>query len=231
MSRATRLLCLLQALRRHSRPVTASALAAELEVSERTLYRDVAALIAEGAPIYGEAGVGYVLRPGLFLPPLMFNEDEIEAVVLGLRYVNQRGDVVLTHAAAEALAKIKAILPTSSNQILETPTALPGPSFHSFPENVIDITILRTAIYTRTKIHISYLDADGNYSDRTVWPIALGFMNYSRVLVAKCELRQDYRTFRTDRILKVENLKVCYPEHRNTLLQEWLDQIKLSESS
>jgi len=97
---------LLQALRGKKRPVTAAVLAAQLEVSERTLYRDIAELTALGAPIFGEAGVGYVLRSGLFLPPLMLNAEETEAIVLGLRYVDQRGDDVLSHAAANALAKL-----------------------------------------------------------------------------------------------------------------------------
>src|SRR5580693_2701355 len=110
MARTTRLLALLQILRGKSRPVTAAALAAELEVSERTLYRDIAELSAQGAPIYGEAGIGYVLRPGLFLPPLMLSEDETEAVLLGLRYVDRRGDETLTQAAAGALAKISSVL-------------------------------------------------------------------------------------------------------------------------
>ena len=106
MARTARLLTLLQSLRGRSRPVTAAVLAAELEVSERTLYRDIAELTAQGAPIQGEAGVGYILRPGLFLPPLMLTDEETEAVVLGLRYVDQRGDEVLREAAAVALAKI-----------------------------------------------------------------------------------------------------------------------------
>ena len=106
MARSTRLLMLLQTLRGRSRPVTVSALAAELGVSERTLYRDIAELSAQGAPIYGEAGIGYVLRPGLFLLLLMLTENETEAIVLGLRYVDQRGDEVLAQAAAVALAKM-----------------------------------------------------------------------------------------------------------------------------
>ncbi len=105
MSRTSRLLTLLQVLRGKSRPVTAATLASELEISERTLYRDIAELTALGAPIFGEAGIGYVLRSGLFLPPLMLNADETEAIVLGLRYVDQRGDEVLGKAAAGALAK------------------------------------------------------------------------------------------------------------------------------
>src|SRR5580692_10886338 len=108
MARTTRLLALLQILRGKSRPVTASALADELEVSERTLYRDIADLSAQGAPIYGEAGIGYVLRPGLFLPPLMLTEDETEAIVLGRRHVDQRGDEVLAQAAGENRRRARA---------------------------------------------------------------------------------------------------------------------------
>src|SRR5579863_9586963 len=127
MSRSTRLLRLLQAMRGRRRPVTAAMLAAELEVSERTIYRDVADLMAQGAPISGEAGFGYILRPGLFLPPLMLTEDEVEAVILGLRYVDQRGDAVLKAAAADALAKIGAVLSPKAQASLMTPMTLPGP--------------------------------------------------------------------------------------------------------
>src|SRR5271169_1825979 len=127
MSRSTRLLRLLQAMRGRRQPVTAARLAEELEVSERTIYRDVADLMAQGAPISGEAGVGYVLRPGLFLPPLMLTEDEIEAVLLGLRYVDQRGDTVLKAAASDALAKIGAVLSPAAQASLATPMTLPGP--------------------------------------------------------------------------------------------------------
>src|SRR3984893_10804672 len=128
---------LLQTLRGRSRPVTASALAASLSVSERTLYRDIAELTAQGAPIYGEAGIGYVLRPGLFLPPLMLSEDETEAVVLGLRYVGQRGDEVLARAASDALAKIAAVLSPAAEEAMRNPTALPGPPGWGFPANEV----------------------------------------------------------------------------------------------
>src|ERR1700730_11430040 len=135
MSRSTRLLRLLQAMRGRRRPVTAAMLAAELEVSERTIYRDVAYLMAQGAPIEGEAGVGYILRPGLFLPPLMLSEDEIEAVLLGLRYVDQRGDAVLKAAASDALAKIGAVLSPSAQASLANPLTMPGPP-PAFPANI-----------------------------------------------------------------------------------------------
>jgi predicted DNA-binding transcriptional regulator YafY len=154
VARSTRLLMLLQTLRGRSRPVTASALAAELGVSERTLYRDIAELSAQGAPIYGEAGIGYVLRPGLFLPPLMLTEDETEAIVLGLRYVDQRGDEVLAQAAAVALAKIGAVLAPAAKEALQNPIALPGPRGPGFPANAVDLRTFRAAIRSQRKLRI-----------------------------------------------------------------------------
>src|SRR6266852_8311171 len=126
--RSVRLLALLQALRCRRNAVTAAALARELQVSERTIYRDLAELAAQGAPIQGEAGVGYVLRPGLFLPPLMLSEDETEAVLLGLRYVDQRGDEVLTKAAGNARAKIAAVLSQEMQATANAPLSIPGPN-------------------------------------------------------------------------------------------------------
>src|ERR1700686_2462624 len=143
MSRSARLLSLLQTLRGRRRPVTAAQLADEMGVSERTIYRDLAELIAQRAPIEGAAGIGYVLRPGLFLPPLMLSEDETEAVVLGLRYVDQRGDAVLAKAAADALAKIAAVLSPTAQEALQNPTALPGPPVWGFPANEVDLAALR----------------------------------------------------------------------------------------
>jgi predicted DNA-binding transcriptional regulator YafY len=173
VARSTRLLMLLQTLRGRSRPVTASALAAELGVSERTLYRDIAELSAQGAPIYGEAGIGYVLRPGLFLPPLMLTEDETEAIVLGLRYVDQRGDEVLAKAAAVALAKIGAVLAPAAKEALQNPIALPGPRGPGFPANAVDLRTFRAAIRSQRKLRIGYIDAKGARSKRVVWPIGL----------------------------------------------------------
>ena len=135
MSRSARLLALLQALRCRRRPVTAAALARELQVSERTIYRDLSELAAQGAPVQGEAGVGYMLRPGLFLPPLMLTEDETEAILLGLRYVDQRGDDVLTKAAANAHAKILAVLPQEGQIAATLPMTIPGPKGGGFPDN------------------------------------------------------------------------------------------------
>jgi predicted DNA-binding transcriptional regulator YafY len=221
LSRTNRLLSLLQLLRARNFPVTAAVLAEELCVSERTLYRDVATLIAQGAPIQGEAGLGYVLRPGLFLPPLMLTEDETEAVVLGLGYVDRRGDAVLGEAAASALAKIASVLSPRALEALHNPTVLPGPEGRDFPANLVELQVLRAAIKAQAKLRLDYADVTGAKTERVVWPIALGFLNQARVLVAWCELRDDYRTFRTDRIAQAHDLEQRYAGRRGLLLRAW----------
>lgn len=221
MARTSRLLSLLQILRGKRRPVTAAALAEELSVSERTLYRDIAELVAQGAPIQGEAGIGYILRPGLFLPPLMLSEDETEAIVLGLRYVEQRGDDTLGHAAREALAKIEAVLPPAAQEIARNPIALPGPSHKGFPDNRVAIEVFRSAIRSQAKLRIDYGDLNGQATTRVIWPIAIGFMNEARMLAAWCELRQDFRHFRTDRIAAASEIGERYPGRRSQLVKAW----------
>ncbi|WP_248805321.1 helix-turn-helix transcriptional regulator [Pseudomonas sp. MWU13-2100] len=221
MSRTSRLLTLLQVLRAKSRPTTAAALACELEVSERTVYRDIAELTALGAPIQGEAGVGYVLRSGLFLPPLMLNADETEAIVLGLQYVDQRGDEVLSKAASDALAKIAAVLAPAAQEALRNPTLLPGPRGYGYPDNAVPLNVFRQAIRDQAKLHIDYADVNRVPSQRLIWPLALGFMNEARVVVAWCELRQALRTFRTDRIATAREQGERYPGRRSDLLRQW----------
>jgi predicted DNA-binding transcriptional regulator YafY len=218
VSRSARLLDLLQALRGRRQPVTAAYLAEALEVSERTIYRDVATLMSQGAPIQGEAGVGYMLGQGLFLPPLMLSEDETEAVLLGLRYVDQRGDEVLRKAAAIALAKIGAVLSPQAEATLAGPLAVPGPTPEAFPENAVPLSQLRAAIRGGRRLEIAYLDGAGRSSQRVIWPAQLGFMERARVVAAWCELRQDFRNFRTDRILAAAELD-RYPARRPDLLQ------------
>jgi predicted DNA-binding transcriptional regulator YafY len=217
MSRSARLLSLLQAMRGRRQPVTAARLAEALEVSERTIYRDVADLMAQGAPIEGEAGVGYILRPGLFLPPLMLSEDEVEAVMLGLRYVDQRGDEVLQAAASVASAKISAVLSPQAQAQITSPLSLPGPS-RTFPRNAVPLDKLRGAIRDRVRLDIRYEDEQERRTERTVWPIQLGFMDQARILCAWCELRQDFRTFRTDRIVAMTRLD-RYPAQRADLVR------------
>ncbi|WP_448951934.1 helix-turn-helix transcriptional regulator [Labrys neptuniae] len=225
MARTSRLLALLQILRAKRRPVTAAALAEELAVSERTLYRDIAELVAQGAPIQGEAGIGYVLRPGLFLPPLMLSEEETEAIVLGLRYVEQRGDDTLSRAASEAVAKIEAVLPPAALEIARNPVALPGPKRANFPENRVAIEVLRRAIRAQAKLRIDYGDLIGQATTRVIWPIAIGFMNETRSLAAWCELRQDFRHFRTDRIVAASEIGERYPGRRSQLVKTWRSQM------
>ena len=225
MSRSTRLLALLQALRRRRLPVTAATLAREMEVSERTIYRDLSELAAQGAPVEGEAGVGYILRPGLFLPPLMLTEDETEAVMLGLRYVDQRGDDILATAAENARAKIATVLSQERQDAALTPMTIPGPDGHGFPENKVPLNLLRFAIRTQKRLAINYIDGEERHTQRVVWPIQLGFMDNARVLTGWCELRQAFRFFRTDRIVAAE-LHDRYPARRADLVRDFHVQLR-----
>lgn len=220
MSRAERLLELMQCLRRHRYPVSGAALASELGISLRTLYRDIAALQAQGARIDGEPGVGYVLRPGFMLPPLMFSEDEIEALVLGSRWVADRADDPLGRAARNALAKIAAVLPTELRNALDASALFVGPGAVIAAGDQALVSI-RHAIRSESKLHIRYRDLQGRTSDRVIWPFALGFFDQVRIVAAWCERRQDYRHFRTDRIADLTVLDSRYPRRRQALLKEW----------
>jgi len=220
MSRSERLFSLLQALRRFRRPVSGKALAEELGVSMRTLYRDIATLQAQGADIEGEPGVGYVLRPGFILPPLMFSEDEIEALVLGSRWVADRGDDLLGTAARNAIAKIAAVLPAELRESLDAANLLAGPGKRVVAE-AVDLGVVRKAIRSERKLSIRYQDAGGAATKRLIWPFALGFFDRVHVVVAWCELRRDFRHFRIDRIASLSVTDVRYARRRQALLKEW----------
>ncbi len=220
MSRSQRLLDLIQLLRRHRRPVAGAMLAAELGVSLRTLYRDIEALKAQGASIDGEAGVGYVLRPGFMLPPLMFTEEEIEALVLGSRWVSERTDGPLGNAARNALAKIGAVLPDDLKDSLDASSLLIGPG-EPIAAGDAELAAIRGAIRSEHKLQISYADASGQATRRTIWPFALAFFDRVRVVAAWCELRGGYRAFRTDRIARLKTTEKRYPRRRLALLKEW----------
>jgi predicted DNA-binding transcriptional regulator YafY len=223
MSRAERLLDLIQLLRRHRAPVSGPALASELGISIRTLYRDIATLQAQGADIQGEPGLGYVLRPGFTLPPLMFTADEIEALVLGSRWVARRAeDARLGDAAANAIAKITSVLPEDLRQSVEGAALLVGAG-EVIPA-VVDLGAIRLAIRSERKLAIAYRNADGSATERAVWPFAIGFFDRVRVVAAWCELRQDYRTFRLDRISRMEALPDRYPRRRAVMLKEWRER-------
>ncbi|SMH47912.1 helix-turn-helix transcriptional regulator [Azospirillum agricola] len=220
MSRAERLLDLVQLLRRHRRPVSGRALANELGVSLRTLYRDIAVLQAQGARIEGEAGVGYVLQPGFLLPPLMFSEEEIEALVLGSRWVAGRTDGRLAAAARNALAKIAAVLPVELRDGLDASTLLIGPG-EAAAAGDAELATIRQAIRSERKLVISYRDRDGADSQRVIWPFALGFFDRVRVVVAWCERREAIRHFRTDRIRALTETETRYPRRRQALYKAW----------
>lgn len=221
MRRADRLLRLVQILRRHRRPVTATTIADELEVCQRTVYRDIAGLIDEGVPIRGEAGVGYVLGDGYDLPPLMFTADEIEAMLVGLRWVEARGDASLVRAAADVVAKIGQILPSHLKPVLFEP-AVDAPRYPlQLPEETIDVASLRAAIRNCRKVAIAYEDEKGRATERVIWPLALGYFEMSRIVIAWCELRDDFRHFRTDRVRAAEISQQRYPGSRVKLLAKW----------
>ena len=218
MSRSVRLLDLLQALRRRRRPVSAARLAAETGISLRTLTRDIATLRAQGAPIEGEAGLGYVLKPGFVLPPLMFEEDEIDALILGLRFVMQRGDEELGSAAEGALAKIEAVLPPLSQDARSTSPLLAGPGRSGDGRHLATI---RAAVRAERKLRLSYTDKRGVASERVVWPVAVGFFEAGEMLASWCEARADFRDFRLDRIVELTILEDRLPRRHRIILAEW----------
>jgi predicted DNA-binding transcriptional regulator YafY len=219
MSRAARLLDLLELLRRHRNPVAGTALAAELGISIRTLYRDIATLQAQGADIEGEPGLGYVLRPGFTLPPLMFSADEIEALVLGSRWVAAWTDARLGSAGRNAMSKITAVLPSELREHVESSTLFVAQG-NKLPETV-DLATIRLAIRQEQKLTIEYRSNDLTESTRTIWPFMVGFFERVRVVAAWCELRQDYRHFRVDRILNMAAADSRYPRRRAAMLKEW----------
>lgn len=220
MARSDRLLSLTQALRRRRNPVTAATLAEEMRVSERTIYRDIASLQASGVPVRGEAGLGYLLESGFDLPPLMFTPEECEALMLGARFVRQRGDIALKRVIDDAIAKIEAALPANLRLALRE-ASLYAPFFGTMPADAIDTEELRRAVRENRKIRIHYRDLQEQETERVLWPILLGYFERSRGLVAYCELRQDYRHFRTDRILRLDILSERPPRRRAVLLREW----------
>jgi predicted DNA-binding transcriptional regulator YafY len=220
MSRTTRLFKLMDALRGHRRPVTAARLADDLAVSVRTVYRDIQALIDLGAPLEGEAGMGYLLRAGFFLPPLMFGEEELEALVLGARWVQGQGDVTLAQAAASALAKIATASPKDLRDKMAD-TGLWAPRFPTPAEHPTGLRTIRQAMRLEHKLSVTYVDESGATTERVLWPIALAFFQGKRLLVAWCELRNGFRHFRPDRIAALNCTGQPYPTRRAALAKTW----------
>jgi predicted DNA-binding transcriptional regulator YafY len=220
MRRADRLFQIIQILRRGRGPVTADTMAEELETSRRTIYRDIADLMAQRVPIRGEAGVGYVLEGGFDLPPLMLTADEIEAAVLGAQWVASRGDPALSRAALDLVAKISAAVPERLRPLILDPTTRSPPSNWRRPDG-LDMARVRASIHAGLKLHLQYRDEQERETRRTVWPIAVGYMDAVRLLVAWCELRGDFRSFRTDRVIDAAFLDERYPERPAILRAKW----------
>jgi predicted DNA-binding transcriptional regulator YafY len=222
MRRADRLFEIVQILRRARGPLTAGAIAAALETSRRSVYRDIAALIAQRVPIRGEAGIGYVLDPGFDMPPLMLTSDEVEAVVLGAQWVVVHADDGLARAAADVLAKVAAVVPPHLRAAIEDPAVITQPKRRAPDDTGVDVARLRAWSLQGRKLAIRYTDAEGQSSARTIWPFLIGYLDSVRMLIAWCELRGDFRMFRTDRLTAVDFLDTPYPERRATLRRRWL---------
>jgi len=228
MSRTERLLDLLQILRRHRAPMTGGALASELGISIRTLYRDIATLQGQGAEIEGEPGLGYVLRPGFMLPPLMFSSDELEALVLGASWVGRQiDDSRLSAAASNALSKIAAVLPPDLRQQIDAAATIVVSSRRPPAPTQIDAALLRDAIRKEIKLRIGYRDDAGRETERVIWPFLIGFFEQHKVVSAWCELRNDYRHFRLDRIATAAPTGERLPRRRNALLKEWREKMDI----
>jgi len=220
MRRAERLFEIVQILRRARQPVSAQRIAQELETSKRSVYRDMAALMAQRVPITGEAGIGYVLDRAFDMPPLMLTADELDAAVLGATWVASRGEPELARAAQDLLAKIEASVPPRLRlQILEPATSIAPPA-EVRPESV-SAAELRRAIRSGHKLALTYCDASGASSERIVWPVLLGYRDAGRILAAWCENREAFRYFRTDRMHSAELLDTPIPERRDLLHARW----------
>lgn len=222
MRRADRLLQIVQALRRRRGPVTAQALAEELEVSRRTIYRDIVELKGLGVPVDGEAGIGYILRPGYDLPPLMFTVEEVEAIVLGARLAHDRGDPVMARSAENVLAKVAAVLPGMLAQVMHASALFVAGRSPEEADLGPHLPKLREAIRSSTKLVMRYADAAGSPSERVVWPLALFYYSHVALIGAWCELRQDYRMFRSDRIVELRPTGERYDPRNGAVLRELL---------
>ncbi len=221
MARAISLLSLMQLLRSHRRPITALELARKLDVSVRSIYRDIGALQTEGAAIEGEAGTGYRLRQGLSLPPLLFLPAELDALARGARWVVEHGDAALTGAAAGALSKIINVRPAAvaPGEAISIPRRWDG--------EAKDPAVLRRALRERRKLSLHYGGAKGSGTAHVVWPIALGSFEDARVLAAWCEMQRDFRHFRLDRMSGCVVQRNRYPAERTGLIKDWVSSLEI----
>ena len=226
MRRADRLFDIIQHLRTAKGPVTAAALAAELEVTPRTIYRDIATLQARRVPIDGAAGIGYVLRKSFDLPPLMFTEDEVEAIAIGARLVRRLRDAKLQEAADSVFSKVTVVLPEALRRQLTSTPFYVSPGDTAEPRGV-DLADVRAAIRDSRKLHISYADEKGRRTNRTIWPIAMAYYVDVTLVGAWCELRNGYRNFRVERIQASTVLDEHFDQDNGRLFREWAELPKV----
>ncbi len=220
MRRTERLFQIIQILLANRSPVTGRSLADELEISIRTLYRDMAELIAQRVPVTGEAGTGYVLDDGYDMPPLMLTADELEAAALGAEWVASQSDPSLASAAWDLVSKLSEAVPPELRPVILDASSR---SIPTEPRNheLFDGAALRRAIRDRSKLKLTYKDITGGQTDRVIWPLLIAYLNSVRYIVAWCETRQDYRHFRTDRVLSLGVLEEKYPKRRAVLIRDW----------
>jgi len=221
MRRADRLFDIIQILRTASHPITAAALAEKLEVTVRTIYRDIAALQGSRVPIEGAPGIGYVLRRGFDLPPLMFTTEEIDAIAVGVRLLRRLRDRKLQEAAESVLGKLSAVVPPPlQSQLVAAPLYVSDGSAPAVTG--IDLSQLRGAIRETRKLAITYIDEEGRHTQRRIWPIAMAYYVDVTLVGAWCELRNDFRHFRVDRILASDVLDERFSADSGRLTAEWL---------
>lgn len=208
-------------LMRRGRLLRASDLARELRVSERTIYRDMQSLVLAGVPVEGEAGVGYVLRRGAELPPLMFTPDEARSLALGARMVRAWGDPILEESAKRVLEKVRAVSPEALQRDLNDPTLM-VPGFHVSRDVRAALGLARQAISEQRKLKLGYMCADGDRTERTIWPLGLVYWGQTWSVGAWCELRKDFRSFRIDRMYFPKLMKQRYRTTKDISLEAFL---------
>jgi len=208
------------------RVMTAATLAERLEVSERTIYRDIQNLMTSGVPIDGEAGVGYRLHRGYQVPPMMFDQDEIQALIFGAQVAKRWGDAHMAEAAERILDKVDAVLPQNLRPALNARTlVVPERASYQSPETTAKLGAVRDAINEHRCLRLAYSDVQGQTTERIVWPLTLVYWGYSWALGAWCELRQDFRNFRIDRIEDAHGLPKKFPDQSGRRLQDYFDHV------
>jgi len=222
MRKASRLFEIIQILRLARKPVTAAEIAAQLEVTIRSIYRDIAALQAMRVPIEGERGIGYILRPGFTLPPLMLSIEETEAIVLALALLDRTGDTELRRAAKQVNRKIAAVVPAPLSQTFSTNALHAWGTIAPAPD-AVDLALVRRAIRDEQKLLVDYRDEWGNATERVIRPIALIYYSQTANIVAWCELRDAIRNFRADRVEHCEAREDFFPGEGDRLRRAWID--------